>query len=69
MPCPMLENPDKLREMVEKTGARSTDLQSPESVEHLCDKCQGYAQSWAPTAQRLWEGSCREKAAGHSPAV
>ena len=69
MPCPMLENPDKLRGMVEKTGARSTDLQSPESVEHLCDKCQEYAQSWAPAAQRLWQGPCREKAAGHRPAV
>lgn len=69
MPCPMLENPDKLRGMVEKTGARSTDLQSPESVEHLCDKCQEYAQSWASAAQRLWQGPCREKAAGHRPAV
>ena len=25
-PCPMLENPQKLREMVEKSGAHSTDL-------------------------------------------
>ena len=32
-PCPMLENPQKLREMVEKSGAHSTDLQSPESAE------------------------------------
>ena len=35
-PCPMLENPHKLRDMIEKTGAKSTDLQSPESAEHLC---------------------------------
>lgn len=55
-PCPMLENPDKLREMVTRTGARSTDLQSPESVEHLCAKCDGYAACWAETAERLWEG-------------
>lgn len=59
----MLENPDKLREMVEKTGACTTDRQSPESVGRLCDKCQRYAQTWAPAAQRLWQGSCREKAA------
>ena len=38
-PCPMLENPQKLRKMVEESGAKSTDLQSPESVEHLCAKC------------------------------
>ena len=65
-PCPMLENPDKLREMVGKTGARSTDLQSPESVEHLCEKCAGYARDWAPTAERLWQCSCREKQAAGS---
>ena len=33
------ENPEKLREMVAKSGAHSTDLQSPETVEHLCAKC------------------------------
>ena len=56
-PCPMLENPEKLREMVHRTGAHSTDLQSPESVDHLCDKCAPYAQCWEPEAERLWEGS------------
>ena len=38
--CPMLENPGKLQEMVEKSGARSTDMQSPEPVENLTKKCQ-----------------------------
>lgn len=54
-PCPMLENPDCLRRMVEATGAHSTDLQSPESAEHLCAKCDAYARSWQPTADRLWQ--------------
>ena len=52
-PCPMLENPELLRKMVEETGAHSTDLQSPESVDHLCDKCVSYAKNWTPTADRL----------------
>ena len=56
-PCPMLENPELLRRMVEETGAHSTDLQSPESVEHLCDKCVSYAKNWTPTADRLWKCS------------
>ena len=56
-PCPMLENPELLRRMVEETGAHSTDLQSPESVEHLCDKCVSYAKNWTPTADRLWQCS------------
>ena len=56
-PCPMLENPGRLTQMVEKSGARSTDLESPESAEHLCGKCVAYARDWAPTAERLWDES------------
>lgn len=53
-PCPMLENPEKLRSIIDKTGAKSTDLQSPEAAEHLCGKCDHYAACWAETADRLW---------------
>lgn len=64
-PCPMLENPEKLRCMVHETGAHSTDLQSPESVDHLCDKCQNYADAWQKAADEIWdalphrEGGCQ----------
>ncbi|MCC8182385.1 MAG: radical SAM protein [Clostridiales bacterium] len=61
-PCPMLENPDALRKMVKETGAHSTDLESPETVDHLCDKCVEYAANWKPTADRLWKESQEEKA-------
>ena len=47
-PCPMLENPEKLRQMVAESGAHSTDPESPESVEHLCAKCDQYAAHWGP---------------------
>lgn len=60
-PCPMLENPEKLRAMVHRTEAVSTDLQSPESVDHLCDKCVSYAENWMPTAQKLWSDSQEKK--------
>ena len=53
-PCPMLENPELLQKMVHETGAHSTDLQSPESVEHLCEKCKAYAADWQPTADEIW---------------
>lgn len=59
-PCPMLENPEKLKEMVLKTGAHSTDLQSLESVEHLCDKCKSYAENWEIAADRLWNNETSE---------
>jgi len=63
-PCPMLENPDCLREMVKATGAVSTDCESPESAEHLCSKTDSYAENWKGTADRLWACSgcaCEEK--------
>ncbi len=56
-PCPMLENPECLRAMVKETGAASTDYESPESVDALCDRTTPYAENWKPTAQRLWEES------------
>lgn len=53
-PCPMLENPELLVDMVKRTGAKSTDLQSPEPVESLCGKCGDYARNWRGTADNLW---------------
>ena len=60
----MLENPDCLRYMVKKSGAQSTDLESLESVEHLCSKCDAYAENWKDPAAQLWkeeQNSVREK--------
>lgn len=60
-PCPMLENPERLRKMVTDCGAHSTDPMSPETVEHLCSKCDQYAAHWAPEAEKLWEMSQAKK--------
>ena len=56
-PCPMLENPERIEEIVKKTGAHSTDPQSPETVEHLTSKTHPYADNWKPTADKLWAQS------------
>ena len=60
-PCPMLENPDILQRLVKETGAKSTDLQSPESAEHLCEKCRDYAEKWKPCAEKLWAESKKSR--------
>ncbi len=60
-PCPMLENPEILQRMVKETGAESTDLQSPETAEHLCEKCYTYAKQWAPEAEKLWNAVPHKK--------
>jgi hypothetical protein len=54
-PCPMLENPTILKEMVRRTNAVSTDLESPEAVEHLCGKCEDYAEAWSQAAEDVWK--------------
>ena len=54
LPCPMLENPEKLVQMVKETKAVSTDLQAPEEVVDLCEKCKEYAENWRPVANKLW---------------
>ncbi|MFC2477610.1 MAG: radical SAM protein [Treponema socranskii subsp. buccale] len=54
-PCPMLENPQSLRDIIKRTGAKSTDLQSLESADHLCAKCDHYAACWQEKAEVLWE--------------
>ncbi len=54
-PCPMLENPEMLRRIVKETGAKQTNLESQETVEHLCGKCDEYAGKWAPVADQIWD--------------
>lgn len=56
-PCPLLDNPGALTAMVEKSGAKSTDLQHPEDVRALSAKCESAADKWAPVAAHLWECS------------
>ncbi|MCD7737946.1 MAG: radical SAM protein [Lachnospiraceae bacterium] len=60
-PCPMLENPECLRRMVHDTKAVSTDYESPESVDDLCDKTTEYAENWKPAADELWATTPHKK--------
>ena len=46
--------PELLPKMVADSGAHSTDLEAPESAEHLCAKCKEYAAHWKPEAEKLW---------------
>ncbi len=60
-PCPMLENPEILRKMIDKTGASSTDLIEKESADHLCAKCDRFAKEWAPVAEEIWNSTTHPK--------
>lgn len=67
-PCPMLENPAILPDLVKKTGAHSTDPQAPENPEELCARTAPYAERWAPVAEQLWQDKLEKKSAGGADA-
>ncbi len=60
-PCPVLDNPGRLTEMVEESGAYSTDLLSPERAGDYCDRCVSAAAAWAPVADELWANTPNRK--------
>ena len=56
-PCPMLENPEKLRAIVKKTGAKSTNLIMEEDVDTLCGRCDEFAYQWQSVADDIWNST------------
>ena len=53
--CPVMDNPGALKKMVLESGAKSTDLQSPEKVEDLFAKTVDVARKWKETADKMAE--------------
>ena len=60
-PCPMLENPEILQRLVKESGAHSTDLQSPETPEHLCGKCVGICSEMGSGGRKALERDTGEE--------
>ncbi|MDY3052194.1 MAG: radical SAM protein [Ndongobacter sp.] len=58
-PCPVLDNPGRLTEMVARSGAYSTDVAAPEEACEYCGKCEAAAERWKPVADRLWREAGR----------
>ncbi|MEA4901752.1 radical SAM protein [Desulfitobacterium sp.] len=54
-PCPLLDNPHRLVEMVDASEAKSTDFIAPEDVHGLSAKCVKASEKWAVTADKIWE--------------
>jgi MoaA/NifB/PqqE/SkfB family radical SAM enzyme len=53
-PCPLLDNPHKLREMVHSSGAYSTQPIDLEPVDELTGRTEQVAKEWGQVADRLW---------------
>ncbi|MGS0765843.1 radical SAM protein [Syntrophomonas curvata] len=53
-PCPLLDNPHKLRDMVHISEAHSTQPIDREDVDELTGRTEQIAQQWGKVADRLW---------------
>lgn len=54
-PCPIIDHPEMLREMVKESGARGTQMSDDETVDQFADKMAGYAAAWGKLADEIWE--------------
>ena len=55
MACPVLDNPEKLVNIVNKTNARSTEMCAVENVEDLAKKTKPISEKWEQKADELYE--------------
>ena len=45
-PCPLIDNPDAIRDMVHESGAYNTEADADETVDEFAAKLQDYAKAW-----------------------
>lgn len=53
-PCPLIDNPEALREIIHESGAYCTQLTSDESVDEYVSKISGYSEDWGKIADDIW---------------
>ena len=51
----MIDMPGKLVEVVEKSGARSTEISSPEEIRSLAAKTSPIAEKWGILAEEIYK--------------
>lgn len=45
---------NSISQKLKATGTVSTNYESPEDVDVLCDRCVSYAEKWKPQAEKLY---------------
>jgi hypothetical protein len=61
-PCPIVDNPWALREIVQKVGARSTDGGSEALLSsELADALDRYAEAWGKVSDPIWEKNYKKE--------
>lgn len=54
-PCPLLDNPEKIQGMVQRSEAHSTQGIDKEDVKDLAGKCVDKAEKWAVKSDEIWK--------------
>ena len=52
-PCPLIDNPDAMVEMIKESNAKPTQLTCDETVDEFAEKLQKYADEWGKVADEL----------------
>ncbi|ADD02820.1 MULTISPECIES: radical SAM protein [Thermoanaerobacter] len=54
-PCPLIDNPEKLLEIVEESGAKHTEASEASHIKNLYDDLTVVADNWGKVADEIWE--------------
>lgn len=54
-PCPLIDNPEKLLEIVNESGAHSTQLHDDSDIRKTVDELKKVADKWGNVADDIWE--------------
>ncbi|NLZ53057.1 MAG: radical SAM protein [Thermoanaerobacteraceae bacterium] len=57
-PCPLIDNPNLMAEIVKESGAFSTQLNPDETPEEFAAKLKDYSEEWGHLADVKWSKSC-----------
>lgn len=57
-PCPLIDNPEMMVEIVRESGAYSTQLSDDETPEEFAQKLKDYSDRWAKIADEKWSKTC-----------
>lgn len=54
-PCPLIDNPEMLRDIVIESGAHNTQEHDDTDIRILADKLKNYSEAWGKVSKEIWE--------------
>ena len=60
-PCPLIDNPEKLLEIVRESNAKHTENSEKSHIENLYDDLSVVAENWGKIADKIWNEKIKSK--------